>query len=474
MPRRIATGVNVTNSLGTLQFNSNRVEAAVTNNNIILDANGTGVVTTPDALLLSANVASTNTLSGTLRVSGGVGLQENLNVGAGINTNNTSGINNIPFGASTPATASFTTLAASGLTTLAEQADAQVAITGATGVVVHNFAVAKNWVHSSIASNFTANFTNVPTTNDRTIILKLFLFQGTTGFLPTAVQIDGAAQTIRWASYSQPPAGNNKQEVATFTLVRSSNSWTVYASLVSHGQTLDGSTAILAAPSALWIRNANPAAASGVYWIDHGSGPYQAYCDMQAGGHILVGKIASTTSSASPWLYNGANWGATTPSNESECTTLTSADGVNRGYYGYTLQSNFRLCLGNINNAITVNISGTNARAVFTGSQRDLNAQLTRGQMLTWFTAGTGTTQTVFDNQPFCNRIGFQRNDSASAQMRFGITMNNENDCNSNDSSVGFGTFTNGQPTGPRAIPAGGHRWSPDQQFSAIGYIFVQ
>jgi hypothetical protein len=52
--------------------------------------------------------------------------------------------------------------------------------------------------------------------------------------------------------------------------------------------------------------------------------------------------------------------------------------------------------------------------------------------------------------------------------------MNNENECNSNDSSIGFGTFTNNQPTGPRAIPAGGHRWNPDAQYPAVGYIFVQ
>lgn len=477
MPRRITTGVNVTNSLGTLLFNNNQISSARANDNIVLDANGTGVVSTADPLVMSAGVAATNTLSGTIRVTGGAGIQENLNVSAGINTNNASGINNIPFGNSTPAAATFTTVSATGLTTLAEQADTQVALTGATGVVVHNFALTKNWVHTNIVSNFTANFTNVPTTNDRTITLKLFLFQGTTGFLPTAVQIDGAAQTIRWASYSQPPAGNNKQEVATFVLVRSGNAWTVYGALTSFGQTLDGSSAVLAAPSALWIRNVNPSATSGVYWIDHGSGAYQAYCDMQAGGHILVGKIASTTSTSSPWFYNGANWTATSPSNESECTTLTSADGVNRGYYGYNLQSNFRLCLGSINNAITVNISGTTARAVFTGSQRDLNPVLSRGQMLTWFSTGTGQAASVFDNQPFCNRIGINRTDTASASLRFGITMNNENDCASNDSSVGFGTFTNGQTVGTpnaRAIPAGGHRWSPDIQYPAVGYIFVQ
>lgn len=475
MPRRISTGVNITNSLGTLQFDSNTVRSTRTNDNIVLDANGTGVVNTADPLVMTAGVASTNTLSGTLRVTGGASTQENLNVSGGINTGNASGINNTTIGTVTPAAATFTTLSGTGLSTLAEQADTQVALTGATGVVVHNFALTKNWVHTGIVANFTANFTNVPTTDNRSIQVKLFLFQGTTGFLPTAVQIDGAPQTIRWSSYSQPPAGNNKQEVVSFTLVRSSGAWTVYGSLTSFGQTLDGSTAVLAAPSALWIRNVNPSAASGVYWIDHGNGPYQAYCDMQAGGHILVGKIASSTSSSSPWLYNGANWTATSPSNESECTTLTSADGVNRGYYGYNLQSNIRFCLGSINNAITVNISGITARAVFTGSQRDLNPVLSRGQMLAWFQTGTGTNSNIFDNQPFCNRIGIQRTDSAAASMRFGITMNNENDCNSNDSAVGFGTFTNSQTTGPRAIPAGGHRWTPaPEQFPAVGYIFVQ
>jgi hypothetical protein len=464
MKRKISSGV-----LGPVKSS--------TNTNIVFDENK--LVSNKDDLnFLTQGVGSVTTskslnIQGDLDAAGGIGIAGELNIGEEFNIQGT-GINNTTLGSNTPAAGGFTFLSSSGLSTINSLTQAIGTKTGATGVVVHDFTEADTWYHTSIAANFTVNITNLPAINDTSYVIKLILIQGATARLSNALQIDGATQTIRWGGYTAPNVSSNKTELVTFTVIRNNNAWTVYGSLTSFGQTLDGSTEILAAPSAAWIKNANPAAANGVYWIDHGTGPYQAYCFMDAGGHILVGKIASTTSSASPWLYNGANWGATTAQNEAGTQNLTSADALNRGYYSYTIQSNIRFCLGTQTNALTVTLSGNNARAFFTGSQINLNPQLTRSQMLTWFQTGTGVSPANFDNQPNCNRIGINRADSAQQAMRFGITMNNENDCNSNDSSIGFGTFTNNQPTGPRAIPAGGHRWNPDAQYPAVGYIFVQ
>ena len=44
-------------------------------------------------------------------------------------------------------------------------------LTGATSTVDHSLNQGSVWNHTSIAANFTANFTNVPTTTDRTISL---------------------------------------------------------------------------------------------------------------------------------------------------------------------------------------------------------------------------------------------------------------------------------------------------------------
>lgn len=473
MPRRITTGVAGSGGTGTLTFTNNIIATANANDNLALDTSGTGKISTTDRVVITNATTSTTSSTGAVQVTGGVGINGNLNIGGTLGVGG-GGLNGITIGLATPAAASFTDFTTSGLYTIAEQTNINNTKTAATGTVVHDFTEGSSWYHSSISANFTANFTNIPTTDNRVITVQLYLIQGNTPYYANAVQINGVSQTIRWAGYAAPTASANRFEVQTFRIFRVAGSFSVFGSFSSHAVPPDGSTQANAAPSAQFIKNQYPASSNGVYWIDHGSGAYQVYCYMDAGGHILVGKIASSTSSSSPWLYNGSYWGTTTAQNESTNQNLTSADGAGRGWFGYTITSNLRLCLGSQTNAITLNVSGTNCRAYFTGSQIDLNPVLSRAQMLTWFATGTGQSVSQFDNQPFCNRIGINRADSANQAMRFGITMNNENDCSSNDSSVGFGTYTNAQTTGPRAIPAGGHRWSPDAQFPAVGYIFAQ
>ena len=55
--------------------------------------------------------------------------------------------------------------------------------TGATSIVDHSLATASVWRHTSIAADFTANFTNVPTTDNRVIGVALMLVQGASAYL---------------------------------------------------------------------------------------------------------------------------------------------------------------------------------------------------------------------------------------------------------------------------------------------------
>jgi hypothetical protein len=109
--------------------------------------------------------------------------------------------------------------------------------TSATGTVVHDFSTGAIWSHASMASNFTANFTNVPTTVNRTIVLTLILLQGATPYIPNAVQIAGVVQTLNWLGGSEPTGGANKKEIVSFTMIRSAAgpAWTVLGSLTSYG-----------------------------------------------------------------------------------------------------------------------------------------------------------------------------------------------------------------------------------------------
>jgi hypothetical protein len=130
---------------------------------------------------------------------------------------------------------SFTDLTLNGLTTLHQTSEVLNTITGATGVVEHDFSQTAIWYHTSVTNNFTANFTNLPTLNSRVISLALIIVQGSTARLPIAVQVDGAAQTINWQGDEQPTGNANAIDLISFSLIRTGSLWTVLGSLSTYG-----------------------------------------------------------------------------------------------------------------------------------------------------------------------------------------------------------------------------------------------
>ena len=109
-------------------------------------------------------------------------------------------------------------------------------LTGATGTVTHDFFDSAVFYHSSIASDFTANFDNVPVDDDRTISTVLILEQGVTAYIPTALQIQGSAETINWQGAVVPSGNANQIDIVSFTLIRTGAAWTVIGSLTTYGQ----------------------------------------------------------------------------------------------------------------------------------------------------------------------------------------------------------------------------------------------
>ena len=239
----------------------------------------------------------------------------------------------------------------------------------------------------------------------------------------------------------------------------------------------DGSSSANAAPNASIIKSLTGTTTNGTFWIDTGSGPVQTYCLMSTGvGYMLAAKIASSTNPLSQWSFYGTNWLSTSVLNEAAIANSTAGDAVGRAYYEYTLRNGMAMALGSVTNVITFTKTGVTPRIAFAGpTSTNLETQLTRSQFMSWI-ATAGTAASNWDNQPNSNRIRLNSlNEISNVGMRFGITMNNEADDNSNDSAMGFGTYTNNDytATGVRNIPAGGHKWSPDQQFPYQGYIFV-
>ena len=128
----------------------------------------------------------------------------------------------------------FTDPTFTGTTSLQQTTELLNTKTGATGTVDHDFSTGAIWYHSSISADFTANFTNVPTTNNRTIVVTLVLDQGEVAYIPTAVQIDSSAATINWIGGDPPSGLFLAKDIVVFTLIRIASTWTVLGSISSY------------------------------------------------------------------------------------------------------------------------------------------------------------------------------------------------------------------------------------------------
>ena len=124
-----------------------------------------------------------------------------------------------------------TTTILQGYSTLTTTSEVTLPKTAATGIITHDLSTAAVFYHTNLSADFTADFTNVPTINNRTLSAVLFLDQGVTPRIPTAVRIDGALQTIRWAGGSIPSGTPNYIDLVGFSLIRTSNTWVVLGSL---------------------------------------------------------------------------------------------------------------------------------------------------------------------------------------------------------------------------------------------------
>ena len=172
-------------------------------------------------VLFSNTQASVSNTTGAVVITGGLGVGGNVYAGA-VYSNNL-------LAATLAGSETLTNK------TLSSTGEVLVAISAASGIVTHDYSSAAVFVHSNIAANFTANFTNVSSTNNRSLVVALILNQTATPFLCNAVQINGAAQTIRWPSAAQPTVTANRTEIQSFSMIRTNNAWTVLGSLNSFG-----------------------------------------------------------------------------------------------------------------------------------------------------------------------------------------------------------------------------------------------
>jgi hypothetical protein len=129
----------------------------------------------------------------------------------------------------------FTTPTFTGTTTFQQTMEVVNTLILSTGVVEHNFTFGSVWVHTSISANFTANFTNFNTTDNRAITVALVLVQSATPRIPSAVQIGGTPQTINWQGGAVPTGNANKIDIVNFTFIRNIGTLRIIGSLSTFG-----------------------------------------------------------------------------------------------------------------------------------------------------------------------------------------------------------------------------------------------
>jgi hypothetical protein len=125
-----------------------------------------------------------------------------------------------------------------GRSTLSSITEKLVPSVGGTGTVAYDLSLASIFYANGPTGNITANFTNVPTTpNNRILTPTVILSQSVGASRPivSAVQIDGAAQTINWANNVTPTGNSGKQDVFGFSLIRSGSAWKVLGQMSTYG-----------------------------------------------------------------------------------------------------------------------------------------------------------------------------------------------------------------------------------------------
>lgn len=91
-------------------------------------------------------------------------------------------------------------------------------------VVNYDFSTGQTWYHSNFLDNYTANFVNLPISNNRILRARIIISQGVTACVPTNLTIEGVTQSVKWKSGTYSVSSNNL-DVIEFNFVRFNNAW---------------------------------------------------------------------------------------------------------------------------------------------------------------------------------------------------------------------------------------------------------
>jgi len=120
----------------------------------------------------------------------------------------------------------------SGHTILQQISETITSSLATSSIMTYDFNVGSIWYHGTASTDFTANFINVPTDENKALTLSIIISQGATGYLPNVLQIEGVTQSIKWASGTYS-VSTNKLDIIGLSFLRVESSWIVLGQIGS-------------------------------------------------------------------------------------------------------------------------------------------------------------------------------------------------------------------------------------------------
>jgi len=241
-------------------FNSSATFDSITSGSIVISDN---IISTEDSSLLTINVPtsiqnisiSNDTITTVdsseivftplVRFSSDVVVENNLTINGSLNASipaSQIGLGNVTNESKTTmftdstftGTTTANNLTINGITTIGQSVEKMTTKTGITSVTEFDFDQGTVWFLYDIGTNFTANFSNIPSSIESTISIALIINQSAVAYLPNAVQINGASQNLKWQGGSEPTPNAESTDIFSFTLIYTGSTWEVIGSLTTY------------------------------------------------------------------------------------------------------------------------------------------------------------------------------------------------------------------------------------------------
>ena len=169
---------------------------------------------TKGQVYIDETTAANSTTTGALRVGGGMGVA-GTGYFAGVNTTDLTASGTITF---------------TGPVRVQELVEDMVDVAHSSNVIALDYTAGNIFfLTNTPGGSMTVNISNVPTTDGRIFSMNLFVTQGSTGYNPTVVNINGGAVTLKWpgGTVPTPTSSSGKIDVYTFTILRRASGFTL-------------------------------------------------------------------------------------------------------------------------------------------------------------------------------------------------------------------------------------------------------